>query len=341
MFYEGIIMIDLENINVTFSVKHKKVEAVKNVTLQIEKGEFFGIVGTSGAGKSTLVRTINLLEKPTSGRVKISGVDITDYKGEELRNIRLDIGMIFQHFNLIYSKTVYENIAYALKVGGKNKNEIEPKVDELLSLVGLEDKKHSYPGKLSGGQKQRVGIARAIANNPEILLCDEPTSALDLETTNSILELLKNINKKLGITTVLISHEMSVIKQVCDRVAVMDEGKVVELNDAYSIFANPKSDFTKQLIAYTLNLNLPEKLLENTKGVLLKVVYRGSDAIDPVISDTVKKFDIDVNILHGKIEYIGGRAIGILLINIFGERKEEAVDFLKSKVAELEVIKNA
>jgi D-methionine transport system ATP-binding protein len=332
------IMINLENINVTFNVKHKTVEAVKDVSLKINKGEFFGIVGTSGAGKSTLLRTINLLEKPTSGDVKINNRVITNYKGEELRQVRLNIGMIFQHFNLIYSKTVFENVAFALKVAGKTKKEIETKVPELLNLVGLTDKKNIYPANLSGGQKQRVGIARAIANNPEILLCDEPTSALDLETTNSILELLKDINKRFGITLVLISHEMSVIKKVCDRVAVMDKGEIVELNDAYNIFANPKHEFTKQLIAFTLNLDLPCRLLDDIKGNLIKIVYKGLDAEKPIISEAVDKFNVKINILHGKIEYIGGHPIGILLINIQGKLLEKAIGYIKSKVAELEVI---
>jgi len=333
-------MIDLKNINVTFNGKNHVVEAVKNVSLSIKNSEAFGIVGSSGAGKSTLVRTINLLEHPTSGNVIIKDEDITNFTGEKLRKIRLNIGMIFQHFNLFYSKTVFDNISFPLKVAGISKEDIKKRVPELLELVGLSDKAYVYPGKLSGGQKQRVGIARAIANNPEILLCDEPTSALDLETSNSILELIGDINRKLKITTVVISHEMAVIKKVCDRVAVMNNGLVVEENSVYNIFSKPENSFTKQLIEHTINLELPERLKTDYKGNLIKLVYLGIDAEKPVISGVVKRFEIEINILHGKIEYIGGHPIGILLVTIHGKDKIKAIEYLKNNVAELEVIRD-
>ena len=332
-------MISFQDINVSFSSKDNLVEAVKNVTFEINDGEIFGIVGTSGAGKSTLLRTINLLQKPSSGSVLINGTDIARYVGENLRQHRLKTGMIFQHFNLIHTKSVYENVAFAMKAAGKSKQEIRDTVTEVLELVGLSEKSKTYPAKLSGGQKQRVGIARAIVNNPQILLCDEPTSALDLDSTNSILELLKKINRQLGITTVIISHEMSVIKKVCDRVAVMKDGEVVELNNVYDVFANPKHPFTKQLVNHTLNLALPERTT-NDGSSILKLVFRGESAEQPILSETIKRFNVDLNILHGKIEYISEYPIGILVVRLdtSKEKSNEILTFLKERVAEVEVL---
>lgn len=332
-------MISFQDINVSFNSKDNLVEAVKNVTFEINAGEIFGIVGTSGAGKSTLLRTINLLQKPSSGSVVINGTDIARYVGEHLRQHRLKTGMIFQHFNLIHTKSVYDNVAFAMKAAGKSKQEIKDTVTEVLELVGLAEKSKTYPAKLSGGQKQRVGIARAIVNNPQILLCDEPTSALDLESTNSILELLKKINRQLGITTVIISHEMSVIKKVCDRVAVMKDGEVVELNNVYDIFATPKHPFTRQLVNHTLNLALPERIT-NDGFSILKLVFRGESAEQPILSETIKRFDVDLNILHGKIEYISEYPIGILIVRLdtSKEKSNEILTFLKERVAEVEVL---
>lgn len=331
-------MIKIENVSVTFASGKRKVEAVKNVSLSIEEGEIFGIVGSSGAGKSTLLRTINLLERPTEGSIVIGGTDISSFRGEVLRQVRLHIGMIFQHFNLIRAKTVYDNIAFSLKIGETPKDQIPGRVEELLSLVGLSDKSNAYPSQLSGGQKQRVGIARALANHPKILLCDEPTSALDLETTKSILHLLKDINQKLGITIVIITHEMDVVKTICDRVAVMKEGEVVEMEDVYEIFTNPKHSFTKQLVHHTLNLELPEQIFKDLRGILLKVIYRGSSAVDPVLSQTAKQFQVDLSIVHGKIEYIKERPFGILAVNIEGSEVEKAIEYIKQNTAFTEVI---
>lgn len=334
-------MIEIQDVSVHFRSRHRTVKAVDDVSLTIKAGTVFGIVGTSGAGKSTLLRTINLLERPTTGRVVIDGQDITRYVGEELRRTRLGIGMIFQHFNLIHAKTVSDNVGFAMKVAGRPQAEIGQRVSDLLALVGLTDKAGVYPAKLSGGQKQRVGIARALANRPQILLCDEPTSALDLETTGSILALLKEINRNFGITIVLISHEMAVIKQVCDHVAVMDQGKIVEVDDVYEIFAHPRHEFTRQLISRTLNLDLPERLLRDVQGVLLKIVYRGERAEDPILAETVRRFGVEVNILHGKIEYIGGRPIGVLIVATRGEAQavERAVAYLREQTAEVEVLR--
>lgn len=331
-------MVSIENITVEFHTKESSFKAIDAVTLNIEDGEVFGIVGTSGAGKSTLLRTINLLQKPTSGKIVIDTVDITDFSGAKLRDVRQKIGMIFQHFNLINTKTVFENVAFPLKIAGASQEAIIQRVPELLNLVGLSDKMDVYPSKLSGGQKQRVGIARALANNPKILLCDEPTSALDLETTNAILDLLKDINRKLGITTILITHEMDVIKKICTKVAVMDKGIVVETGNVYDIFSRPQDPFTQKLVAHTLNLELPPRLFHE-EGTLIKVIYNGDKAENPVLSDAIRTFGVDINVLHGKIEYIDEKPLGVLILGI---KEDEAqcdavIDFLRERTASVEV----
>lgn len=336
-------MIELEGVSVDFSKgKQQGNRAVDNVTLHIKPGEIFGIVGTSGAGKSTLLRTINVLQRPTSGLVRVNGVKISELHGNSLREQRQKIGMIFQHFNLMQTRTVAENVAFSLESAGKSSEEIAQRVPEVLSLVGLGDKAGAFPSQLSGGQKQRVGIARAIANRPEVLLCDEPTSALDLETSASILVLLKEINQKLGITIVLISHEMSVIKSVCDRVAVMTAGKVVEEGDVFDIFAAPQHAFTRQLVAHTLNLELPPRLLEDLNGTLLKILFVGDSAEQPVLSDVATRYGVSVNILHGKIEYIGNRALGILVALLTHpssqEKVAEAIAHIQTTTAQVEVL---
>ncbi|EHC76027.1 Methionine ABC transporter ATP-binding protein [Salmonella enterica subsp. enterica serovar Mississippi str. A4-633] len=237
-----------------------------DVSLHIAAGEIFGIVGTSGAGKSTLLRTLNALTRPSQGRVNVNGVEISALDGKALRQARQRIGMIFQHFNLMHTRTVAQNVAFSLKAAGWERSKIAPRVAEILTLVGLADKANRFPVQLSGGQKQRVGIARAIANHPDVLLCDEPTSALDLETSATILALLRQINAQLGITIVLITHEMNVIKSICDRVAVMSGGKVVESGEVFDVFAHPQHAFTQQLVSHTLNLTLPERLREHLPG---------------------------------------------------------------------------
>lgn len=332
-------MIELQNIHVAFAGKQQSVAAVENVSLHIQAGEIFGIVGTSGAGKSTLLRTINLLQPPNSGTVLVEGQDITDYKGDQLRKIRSQMGMIFQQFNLIHTKTVYDNIAFAMKAAHAGQAEIAARVPELLALVGLSDKQAAYPAQLSGGQKQRVGIARALANRPKILLCDEPTSALDLETTNSILELLKDINLKTGITMVLITHELAVVKKICDRVAVMSKGVVVELAKVIDIFANPQAEFTKQLIEHSYDFELPAHVRRHIKGKIIKIIYRGDKAEEPIISDAAQRFAVKLNILHGKIEYIGGQPLGVLLVNAVGEPEEinKTIAYIESRVDRVEV----
>jgi D-methionine transport system ATP-binding protein len=336
-------MLEITGLSVTFNAARQQLHAVKDVSLSIVEGEVFGIVGTSGAGKSTLLRAINLLQKPTSGSITIEGVDVSRFRGKELRNLRSSIGMVFQHFNLIHTKTVYDNVAFPLRVLGTKAADIARRVPELLELVGLTDKAGAYPAKLSGGQKQRVGIARALVNRPKILLCDEPTSALDLETTNAILDLLKDINRKLGITIVLISHEMAVVKKICTRVAVMSEGEIVETAGAYDIFATPIHPFTRHLVAHTFDLELPDRLAADVRGTLVKVVYKGARAEEPVLSDTLGRCAVGLNVLHGKIEYIGGQPLGIMLLDVTGgsEAVAESIEYLKTRTASVEVIASA
>ena len=333
-------MIRFNQVEVTFTQKGQVVHAVKNASFSVEKGEIFGIVGSSGAGKSTLLRTINLLEKPTRGSIEISGERIDHYMGEKLRKLRRKIGMIFQHFNLVESKTVYDNIAFSLKTAGKSKAEIDIKVKDLLGLVGLSDKINTYPSKLSGGQKQRVGIARALANDADIILCDEPTSALDLETTASILALLKDLNFKLGITIVLITHEMDVVKAICDRVAVMNLGEIVEIGDVYTIFTEAKDPFTRQLISYTTKFDIPVEVRNQLTSKIYMITFRGDQAMEPVLSKASQSYDVQFNILHGKIEYINGIPLGILYVTIIGDiqNARDALTYLKTNTNRLEEV---
>ncbi|MCW2276825.1 methionine ABC transporter ATP-binding protein [Heliophilum fasciatum] len=332
-------MIDIQDVSITFTVGDKPIEAVKNASIHVNQGEIFGIVGSSGAGKSTLLRAINLLQRPTAGRIVIDGVDVTFFEGQQLRELRMHMGMIFQQFNLIRSKTVFDNIAFAMKVAGASNDEITKRVRELLDIVGLQGKADAYPGQLSGGQKQRVGIARALANHPRVLLCDEPTSALDLETTNSILELLKAINRQMGITIVLITHEMDVVKKICDRVAVMSNGVVVENDTVLNVFAEPKHEFTRQLVNHSYDLDLPQRLLQEQSTPVWKIVYRGPAAEESVLTDTAHKFQVKLNILHGKIEYIGDQPLGVMLVTIKGIPADVslAVDYIRSRVYHMEV----
>lgn len=337
-------MIEIDKVCVDFPAgRGPTTRAVDDVSLRIAPGEIFGIVGTSGAGKSTLLRTLNALQRPSQGSIKINGVEISALEGVTLRRARQRIGMIFQHFNLMHTRTVAQNVAFSLKAAGWERGKIAPRVAEILELVGLADKANRYPVQLSGGQKQRVGIARAIANHPDVLLCDEPTSALDLETSATILALLKQINDTLGITIVLITHEMNVIKTICDRVAVMSGGKVVEMGEVFDIFAHPQHAFTQQLVSHTLNLTLPERLQQHLPGQLLKILFIGDSAEQPVLSDAAIQFSVAVNILHGKIEYLGERALGILVVQLTAPDNptavDAAVDYIRNRTARVEVIR--
>lgn len=333
-------MIKVENLVKTYRTKNGEVIGVDHVSLSINKGEIFGIVGYSGAGKSSLLRCLNLLESPTSGHVFIDGVSLTTLPTNELRLARQNIGMIFQHFHLVSSKTVFENVAFALKAARKSTTDIEERVSELLDLVGLADKRDAYPAQLSGGQKQRVGIARALANNPSVLLCDEATSALDPSTTKSILALLKKINVELGLTIVLITHEMEVVKEICDRMAVMQEGKIIEEGPVYDLFAHPKEALTREFIGTILQLNLPKQLIEQATGKVVKVTFRGAIAGEAVISDCLQTFKVKGNILHGKIEYIKDVPLGIFVMELQGDSTEieRAVRYIHERTESLEVI---
>lgn len=336
-------MIEVKDLLKVYQTKKGEVTGVDHVSLTVNKGEIFGMVGYSGAGKSSLLRCLNLLEAPTSGEIKIDGVSLTALGKKELRTARQKIGMIFQHFYLVSSKTVFENVAFALKAAHKSKVEIDTRVTDLLEMVGLSDKRDVYPSQLSGGQKQRVGIARALANNPSVLLCDEATSALDPSTTKSILSLLKKINHELGLTIVLITHEMEVVKEICDRMAVMQDGRIVEEGQVYDLFANPTNELTKEFINTILQFDLPDHLLTSSKGKIVKIRFRGAIAEESVISDALQKFQVKGNILHGKIEYIKETPLGIFIMELTGDiaEVEKAIQYITSRTESLEVIRDA
>lgn len=337
-----------ENLSKRFTTKDGTVEALKNINLSIEKGDIYGIIGMSGAGKSTLVRCINLLERPTEGKVYVEGEELTAMSPKELRQRRKKIGMIFQQFNLFAARTVYENIAFPLRKSKLSKKEKQEKVKQLLKRVELEEKADVYPSQLSGGQKQRVAIARALASDPQILLSDESTSALDPKTTKAILELLKKVNKELGITIVVITHEMQVIKDICDRVAVMKGGVVVESGKVFDIFANPKEAITREFVENTTNLSKITELVETHKELLniqpgeivLRSSYIKRDVSEALVSQISRKFELNVNIIFGNIELIGGNPIGGLVSIVQGdaEQIDAAIEYLKDKNVGVEVI---
>lgn len=344
-------MIRFENVSKTFRGNGKQVEAVKEVSLHIKKGEIFGIIGYSGAGKSTLVRCINLLERPDQGRIWIGDTEITALKGKSLRKQRRKIGMIFQQFHLFASRNVYENVAYPLKHQGLTGQEIKKRVEELLNLVGLEDKVSAYPSQLSGGQKQRAAIARALANEPDILLCDEATSALDPKTTTAILRLLQEVNRKLGVTIVVITHEMQVVKEICGRVAVMEGGSVVEEGEVFDIFSNPHEKITGDFVNNASNLSriytyLEEKaeIIRLNKGeCILRLHYLHKNTSEALVSQISRDFSLNVNIIFGNIELIGENPIGglVAIVSGSGENIRRAVDFLREKKVGVEVLADA
>lgn len=340
-------MIHLSNISKTFDLGKKQVQAVKQVSLHIEPGEIYGIIGFSGAGKSTLVRCINLLERPTEGSVVIDGVTLTDLKPSALRQERKKIGMIFQHFNLLRSRTVYQNIAYPMKKTSLSKEEKDKKILELLDLVGLSEKKNAYPSQLSGGQKQRVAIARALANDPKVLLCDEATSALDPQTTRAILTLLKQVNEKLGITIVVITHEMEVVKDICHKVAIMEHGIVVEQGKTAHIFANPQATLTKSFIASAGNMEkVQEMIAENHPLVqvnpgdkMVLLTYFNENADTPLIAYLASHYQVGINIIYGNIEVMQGEPVGKLVIVLSGQEVEKAIAYINEKKIQMEVLK--
>ncbi|MFY1027438.1 methionine ABC transporter ATP-binding protein MetN [Actinobacillus seminis] len=324
-------MIKLKNISKIFDISGKKLTALDNVSLEIPKGQICGVIGASGAGKSTLIRCVNLLEKPSSGSVIIDGKELTEFSDAQLIHERRNIGMIFQHFNLLSSRTVFDNIALPLELEKKPQDHIQQKVNALLELVGLNDKKDAYPANLSGGQKQRVAIARALASDPKVLLCDEATSALDPATTQSILNLLKEINRTLGITILLITHEMDVVKRICDQVAVIDRGQLIEQGSVSEIFSNPKTALAQEFIRSTFHINLPDEYMEklsqtpkypNTQPII-KFEFTGRSVDAPLLSQASKKFGVELSILSSQIDYAGGVKFGFVIAEVEGS--EDAI----------------
>lgn len=340
-------LIELRHVKKEFAGKNGPIVAVDDVNLSIEQGDIFGIVGYSGAGKSTMVRLLNGLELPTSGEVIVNGKEIDKMKEKDLRNFRKKIGMIFQHFNLLWSRTVLGNITLPLELAGVPKSEQMARANELLQLVGLEGRGDAYPSQLSGGQKQRVGIARALANNPDILLCDEATSALDPQTTDEVLDLLLEINRKLDLTIVLITHEMHVIRKICNKVAVMEQGKVVETGAVLDIFRNPQSAVTKRFVQKELvpeeedTMDLLQDLIkENPTGVVVSLKFEGDNANEPIISQTIRQFQVDINVVEGKVQQAKEGAFGSLIVMITGDAPEieRAIAFMQEQQVGVEVM---
>jgi D-methionine transport system ATP-binding protein len=338
-------MIELKNIQKTFNRKDVKVEALKGVSLKIEKGDIFGVIGFSGAGKSTLIRMVNYLEQPTTGEVIVDNKNLGKLTTNELRNVRKQIGMIFQHFNLLESKTVFENVAIPLILNHTPKKEIETRVNELLEFVGLENKTHAYPNELSGGQKQRIGIARALATNPLILLCDEATSALDPQTTNSILQLLKKINKEYNITILIITHEMNVIREVCNKVAVMEKGEVIEQGNLLDVFGNPKEETTKNFVRTVVHDELPQVILDEIKdkdenSKVLKLKFIGENSKKAILAEACSEFNVQPNILFANVTELQGNILGHLIVELKGEKEniEKAHKYMKDKNVGIEEV---
>lgn len=341
-------MIELQHIDKVYHTASGDLHALKDINLTINEGEIFGIIGLSGAGKSTLVRCINMLEKPTSGKVMVDGQEMTALGEEQLRKARQNIGMIFQHFNLLSSRTVFGNIAFPLEIQGMDKAAIQKKVEPLLDLVGLKDRADHYPSQLSGGQKQRVGIARALASDPKVLLCDEATSALDPQTTESILNLLRDINKRLHITIVMITHQMNVVKEICDRVAVIENGEIIEQGSMVDIFTNPQKATTKEFVASIQHNDLPDfvkklaihKEYKPGDKALVSLSFIGDSAGEPIVSVLIKEYDTNVNILTANIETLQDTPFGTLLIEVEGDEDhlKKALDYLHERKVKDEVI---
>ncbi|TGK18553.1 methionine ABC transporter ATP-binding protein [Leptospira stimsonii] len=321
--------LEFRNVSKKFTLGNgDSFQAVDDVSLTIAKGEIFGIIGTTGAGKSTLLRFPNLLERPDHGSILIHGIDVTQLKGERLRNHRQKIGMVFQQFHLASNRSVFDNVAFPLKVAGLSKTSIQARVRELLALTEISEKENSYPAQLSGGQKQRVGVARALANHPDLLLCDEPTSALDPETTRSILKLLKQIRERLSITILIVTHEMAVVREICDRTAIMDKGSIVELDRTVSFFANPKSDAAKKLLGPASDQGIPPETFSGAKGRILKVIFQGGAAKNPILARVIRSTGRTPNILFSKVETILGEPVGTFFLEV--DRNGESEDLKKA-----------
>lgn len=342
-------MITIDHVTKTYKSKSKSIEAVKTCNLEINTGEIFGIIGYSGAGKSTLIRMLNALEKPTTGHVYIDDIDISQLEGDALRHQRMKIGMIFQHFNLLWSRTVEKNIELPLEIAGVDKEERKRTVAELISLVGLEGREKAYPCELSGGQKQRVGIARALANHPSILLCDEATSALDPTTTESILDLLVEINRKLNITIVLITHQMEVVQKICHRIAVMSDGEIVEVGSVQDIFEHPTHKITKRFV-HDLSMDEDDDSLVKDlaklcpSGKLVRLTFSTSISNQPIISKLIKNSEVDINIIHANLSSSNVGNYGFLVANLTGAHHRDDYDKLikafEAEGVKVEVLRN-
>lgn len=341
-------MIELRNVGKTFQGKHSEIKALAHINLTIPEKSIYGIIGSSGAGKSTLIRCVNMLERPTMGEVIVDGVNLTKLSAGELGRARRQIGMIFQHFNLLSSRTVFDNVALPLELIKMPKKAIEERVEELLELVGLGNKSNEYPARLSGGQKQRVAIARALASAPKILLCDEATSALDPATTRAILQLLKDINRRLHITIVLITHEMDIVKDICDQVAVLSEGEIVEQGAVHSIFSHAKTSLTQQFIDSSLHVEIAHEYLErlaeqpseNNKDLLVRLRFGSLSIGDPLLSSVVKLCNIDYEVVKAKIDTLGTAQVGVMLLKLTGVLDDitKAIDYFNDRNVKVEVI---
>lgn len=340
-------MISIRNLSKYYQVQNQPIPALKNINLEIKPKEIYGIIGRSGAGKSTLIRCVNALEQPSEGSVLIEGTCLTTMSAAELREARHQMGMIFQHFNLLANRNVRENIALPLEFCGMPKAKIEARVDELLELTELQDFQLQYPSQLSGGQKQRVAIARALATKPKVLLCDEATSSLDPRSTISILELLRNINHELGLTILLITHEMDVVKTICDRVAVIDKGEIVEERAVIDLFTNPHSDVAKDLVKASSRMEVPRAIKEMLKssatkecGTIVRIAYQGESASEPIISYLISHYHIIINILQGYIETIQNQIVGVMIVEIMGDKKniDESIQFLERNGLHVEIL---
>lgn len=349
-------MIKLVNVEKTYYSKAGNIAALKKTNLEIKEGTIFGIIGLSGAGKSTLIRCINMLEVPTSGQVFVDGQELTAMSEAQLRKARQNIGMIFQHFNLLASRTVFDNVAFPLEIQGIPRDKIKARVEELLELVQLSDRGDYYPSQLSGGQKQRVGIARALASNPKVLLSDEATSALDPQTTKSILQLLRDINSRLNLTIVMITHQMEVVKEICDQVAVIENSTIIEEGSMYKVFTEPQQETTKEFVKTVNDIRIPSII--NTESMqqtyfpdarlLLNLTFLGGEddeegstgADQPLVSSIIKKFGVDVNIISGKVDYLKDLPYGTLLVELIGEEAEikNALQYIYDKKVKVEVI---
>ncbi|MEK4669237.1 methionine ABC transporter ATP-binding protein [Niallia sp. FSL R7-0271] len=330
-------MIELKNVYKTFIQKDNEVQALKNINLKVETGDIFGVIGFSGAGKSTLIRLVNLLEQPTKGEVIVGGQSLLDLNSKQLRTAKKQIGMVFQHFNLLESKSVFDNIAIPLILQKRKKGEIRKRVMELLEFVGLADKEKAYPNELSGGQKQRVGIARALATNPSVLLCDEATSALDPQTTRSILRLLKRINEEYNITVMIITHEMAVIQEICNKVAVMEQGEIIEQGTVLDVFSNPAHHTTKSFVSTIVQHDLPASMkgkYKNEPGSrLVKLEFLGSEMAQPFLFELVTRFGVSPRILFANTVEIQEHLISTMTVTLSGEDEQiiTALSYLKEQ----------